>query len=259
MDTTQFQELIWNYYHQHGRDLPWRRTTDPYKILVSEIMLQQTQGPRVVPKYEQFLNQFPNAKALANTSLASVITAWSGLGYNRRAKYLHEAAKQLKDKKTWTLDDLTACKGIGVNTAAAVLTYAYNQVIPFIETNVRTVYIHHFFEDHDEVSDKQLLPFVTETLDQEHPREWFWALMDYGSYLKTQTVNPSRRSKHYTKQSKFEGSRRQLRGQILRELATQKQTRQQLINGIKDDRLTGVLDDLVKEGLITKNQDIYGL
>lgn len=257
MTIQEFQEVVWNYYHKYGRDLPWRHTKDPYKILVSELMLQQTQVPRVIPKYEQFLAQFPDVKTLAETPLASVITAWSGLGYNRRAKYLHEAAKQLVNTATWTLESLTACKGIGANTAAAVLTYAYNQALPFIETNVRTVYIHHFFDDQDQVTDKQLLPLVADTLDTEHPREWYWALMDYGSYLKTQVVNPSRRSKHYVKQSKFEGSKRQLRGQILRMLAEKAYTAGDLSTLITDDRLPAALADLESEGLLTRKNDRY--
>jgi A/G-specific adenine glycosylase len=256
----QFQETVWDYYRVHGRDLPWRH--EPllaYNILVSEVMLQQTQARRVVPKYHEFLQAFPNTESLAKASLGEVIKAWSGLGYNRRAKYLHEAANQLEAKPTWTLDDLTACKGIGHNTAAAVLAYAYNQPIAFIETNIRTVYIHHFFHDAEVVSDKEILPLVEQTLDKEHPREFMWALMDYGSHLKKSVGNVARASKHYSKQTTFHGSKRQLRGRVLRLLGQQPYTTVQLTDENDDERLVAVLQDLLAEGLIVKRGNQYVL
>lgn len=254
-----FQAVVWEYYQRHGRDLPWRHTTEPYKILVSEVMLQQTQVARVIPKYQAFINQFPTARALANANLAEVLRAWSGLGYNRRAKYLHDAAKQLADKKMWTLPDLTNCKGIGTNTAAAVITYAYNQPVGFIETNIRTVFIHHFFADKTGVADKEILPLVEQTLDKENPREWFWALMDYGSHLKTTVGNTARASKHYTKQSTFIGSKRQLRGQVLRLLADKQLSLVQLSQVLPDSRLSAILADLQVEGLVTRQKSHYRL
>lgn len=260
VDMRDFQERVWEFYRQHSRELPWREEPfEAYKILVSEVMLQQTQVPRVIPKYQEFLVKFPNPGALKITSLSEVIRAWSGLGYNRRAKYLHEAAKQLDGKSVWIFDDLVACKGIGPNTAAAVMTYAYNQAIPFIETNIRTVYIHEFFKDQDDVSDKEILPLVEATLDHEHPREWYWALMDYGSHLKATVGNASRSSKHYAKQSKFEGSNRQIRGNVLRLLATEASEKNKLEATINDARLHQVLDDLEREKLIVYDQNLYRL
>ena len=240
----------------HGRTLPWRQpevdgSFDPYKILVSEIMLQQTQVNRVIPKYQAFLEAFPNVKALAAAPLSAVLALWNGLGYNRRAKYLHEAAKQLAPlSEPWTVDELAACKGIGTNTAAAVVTYAYNQSIPFIETNIRTVFIHHFFKDAEVVSDKELTPLVAAALEREHSREWYWALMDYGSHLKVTVGNVSRMSKHYARQSKFHGSKRQLRGYILRVLIEKPHTRNELAQTNPDDRLEAVVADLLQEGLV---------
>lgn len=258
MPIQEFQETVWDYYHKHGRDLPWRQTDDAYKILVSEIMLQQTQVLRVIPKYEQFLVRFPSVKALAEASLADVLKLWSGLGYNRRAKYLHEAAKQLaKKSEPWRPEDLTACLGIGENTAAATLVYAYKQPIGFIETNIRTVYIHHFFEDRTDVSDVEISPLVWATIDVENPREWCWALMDYGSFLKTSAGNASNRSRHYAKQSKFEGSKRQIRGQVLRLLNNKPAQLEELQMAIIDKRLKDVLIDLAKEGLIQKKNEQY--
>lgn len=255
---------VWQYYQQHGRDLPWRQpeadgSFDLYKILVSELMLQQTQVGRVIPKYTDFLVRFPTAQTLAQAPLASVLQAWNGLGYNRRAKYLHQAAKQIVAHPPQSLDELMALPGVGYNTAAAITNYAFNQATPFIETNIRTVYIHHYFADRSDVTDKELLPLVVQTIDHEHPREWFWALMDYGSHLKTNLGNFSNRSRHYSKQSAFEGSRRQVRGQVIKLLAQQPASIKTLARQITDQRLKSVLADLCQEGLITKNQTNYRL
>jgi len=258
------QEVVWDYFKQYGRDMPWRQpeasgSFDPYKIMVSEIMLQQTQVSRVIPKYHAFIERFPTTNSLAQSSLADVLKLWSGLGYNRRAKYLHQAAQQIADKPfPSTMHDLTSLPGIGTNTAAAILNYAYNQPTAFIETNIRTVYIHHYFSDHPgTISDKQLLPLVEETMDREHPREWFWALMDYGAYLKSTIGNISRNSHHYTKQSSFQGSRRQIRGQIIKLLNQAPQDMASLARHISDERLASVLADLTKEGLIIRNKNLY--
>jgi A/G-specific adenine glycosylase len=264
-----FQDTVYDYFQHHGRDMPWRKpeangSFDPYKIMVSEIMLQQTQVPRVIPKFEAFMAEFPDVKVLAEAPLSKVLEQWSGLGYNRRAKFLHQAAQQITEEYQsqfpQTLNMLTKLSGVGQNTAAAILVYAFNMPEPFLETNIRTVYIHHFFLDHPElVTDKQLLPLVTETIDQEQPREWFWALMDYGSYLKSSVGNLSRQSKHYTKQSTFKGSKRQIRGQIIKLLTNKPQTLKALQQTITDERLAEVLQDLTKEQLISKRGRSYFL
>lgn len=265
MEITEFQETVWSYYAKHVRDLPWRHSDaagrfNAYNILVSEIMLQQTQASRVIPKYISFLEKFPSLRDLAVTPLSAVLAEWNGLGYNRRAKYLHLAASSLAfQSEPWKLEDLTACKGIGPNTAAAVLVYAYDRPLAFIETNIRTVFIHHFFADKAMVDDKDILPLVEETLDREHPRQWFWALMDYGVHLKAASGNASRASRHYTKQTAFHGSKRQIRGQVLRELSQGQQTGRALARTIPDDRLKAVLSDLQKEELITFKGDRYHL
>lgn len=244
--------------------MPWRQpeadgSFDPYKILVSEVMLQQTQVSRVIPKYLVFIQQFPTAQSLAQAPLAAVLKAWSGLGYNRRAQYLHKATQRIGDDFPQTLAGLVALPGVGHNTAAAVMNYAYNQATPFIETNIRTVYIHHYFQDHTDVDDKQLLQLVAETLDHEHPREWFWALMDYGAHLKNTVGNLNRNSKHYAKQSTFQGSRRQIRGQVIKLLNEAPQSKAGMTKTIPDERLDSVLADLVKEGLIAKHKSLYNI
>ncbi len=245
--------------------MPWRLPEadghfDPYKILVSEIMLQQTQVHRVIPKFQTFIERFPTYQDLAAAGLADVLVAWSGLGYNRRAKYLHMAAKQIQ-ATGWPKNhqELMSLPGVGANTAAAIMVYAYNQPIAFIETNIRTVFIHFYFQDRDDVADREILPLVEQTLDREHPREWFWALMDYGAHLKRHVGNISRLSRHYNKQSNFNGSTRQIRGAVLRLLTTKPATWRQIAEIIQDERVTVVLQDLQNEGLITKAGQSYRL
>lgn len=263
MKQTDFVSLVWGYYDKHGRELPWRRTADPYAIMVSEIMLQQTQVSRVIPKFLAFLQTFPTVYDLADAPLSEVLKAWSGLGYNRRAKYLHESAKVITQKYHGTfpqkLDDLTALPGIGVNTAGAILAYAYNIPVVFIETNIRTVYIHHFFADKSNVTDKELLPIIKKTVDAKNPREWYWALMDYGSFLKQTVGNLSRSSKHYAKQTPFEGSKRKVRGAILRSLASRNLELVELEALTDDNRTHAILKDLVAEGLISEKDGSYQL
>lgn len=265
----QFQQIIWGFYREHGRhELPWRQPEvtgefDPYKIMVSEIMLQQTQVPRVITKYQEFLLLFPDLQTLAAAEQGEVIRAWSGLGYNRRAKFLHQAAKVIQDKCEGafphTQENLIVLPGVGKNTAGAILAYAFNEPVEFIETNIRTVYIHHFFDDQEKIEDTKILNMLSNTLDRENPREWYWALMDYGSYLKKSGVRRNHQSKHYSKQSIFEGSKRQIRGQVLRALAEEPQTLEQLSENIRDDRLQNVINELLKEGLIQKKDDSFRL
>lgn len=262
---TEFQKTVRGYYAEHARNLPWRLPDaagrfEPYGILVSEVMLQQTQAARVIPKYIVFLKKFPSLKDLAAAPLSAVLAEWSGLGYNRRAKYLQEAARYLAGRpEPWALEDLTACKGIGPNTAAAVLVYAYDRPLAFVETNIRTVFIHHFFADMVMVDDKDILPLVEETFDREHPRQWFWALMDYGVHLKAVSGNASRASRHYTRQTAFAGSKRQIRGQVLQILGEGRQTSRGLTRTLPDDRLESVLADLQNEGLITFKNGRFNL
>jgi A/G-specific adenine glycosylase len=259
-----FRMEVWDYYHDHGRDeLPWRLATDAYHIAVSELMLQQTQVSRVIPKYRQFLERFPAVQDLAAAEVGDVLRAWSGLGYNRRAKFLWQLARQVVENYDGTfprqLEGLINLPGIGRNTAGAILAYAYDQPAVFVETNIRTVYIHHFFQDRAGVSDKAILELVAQTLDEEHPREWYWALMDYGAYLKQTVGNLNRLSKTYARQSAFKGSKRQIRGQVLRVLGAGPSTAAALREQIPDKRLPDVLEALVGEQLIRLRGKTYRL
>lgn len=263
-DTKTFAKKILEYYQKHGRhELPWRKTDDPYSIMVSEIMLQQTQVNRVVPKYEAFLKKFPTTKKLADAKLADVLSAWSGLGYNRRARYLHEAAKKIESdfggRMPTTIQELTSLPGIGTNTAAAILAYAFHKSVTFIETNIRTVFIHDFFKDKIDVKDADLMPLIEATIEDVDPQEFYWALMDYGTHLKATIGNAARRSKHYVKQSKFEGSKRQVRGRVLKALAKEPQSFDELMHVIEDDRLDDALNDLCKEELVSLKNNTYHL
>ncbi len=216
----QFKATVWSYYRKNGRHFPWRETKDPYNILVSEIMLQQTQAPRVVDKYNEFIKAFPDVFLLARAPLKKVLRLWQGLGYNRRAANLHKAAKEIvsqyQGKFPRNYDSLIELSGIGPATAGDIMAFAWNKAVVVIETNIRTVFIHHFFKDKKDIHDKNILPLIEKTLDKKNPREWYYALMDYGAHLKKTLPNPSRRSLHYTKQSPFKGSNRELRSKILK-------------------------------------------
>ncbi len=223
-EVSEFRRTIMDNYRLNPRVFPWRETVDPYEILVSEIMLQQTQTERVVPKYISWLEAFPDPLTLSQASLPEVLRLWSGLGYNRRARFLQEACRAVTDKLGGVFprdpDELDALPGIGPYTARAVVTFAFGSPEVFIETNIRSVFIFFFFPGMEKVDDKEILPLIAQTLDRENPREWYYALMDYGAALKKSVKNPNRRSSSYTRQSKFEGSLRQARGAILRALSS---------------------------------------
>jgi A/G-specific adenine glycosylase len=269
LDTEQvkaFRRTVLAYYRTHGRhDLPWRipepeGTFDPYKIFVSELMLQQTQVPRVVPKFTEFIEKFPTVDILANAELADVLTVWSGLGYNRRAKFLWQAAQKVAHDHAGNFPKdtqlLMTLPGVGKNTAGAITAYAFNEPVVFIETNIRTVYIYHFLRERQAIADNEILELVVATLDKKRPRQWYWALMDYGTLLKQMNGSLNMLSKQYTKQS---ASRREVRGKIIRLLTASSLTRQQLDQQVNDDRLDDVLSELRKESMIRYSHDIYSL
>lgn len=257
MTLTKFRTLVWRYYRVHGRhDLPWRKTHDLYRILVSEVMLQQTQVERVIPFYKKFIKQFPTAKKLAAAPLSNVLKAWQGLGYNRRAKMLHAAAKELASRKINTVSELEALPGVGPYTARAVAAFAYNEDVIFVETNIRTAIIHHFFPKRKKVSDTEIEKVLSQALSKGESREWYSALMDYGAYLKQSGISHNAKSKTYAKQSKFAGSLREARGTVLREFTKGVSLRTRLINLLGPSRkaqMKKALEALIAEGLITEN------
>lgn len=253
------QQAILEYYQKNARVFPWRETTDPWEILVSEVMLQQTQADRVEARFLPFLERFPTPEVLASTSQADLLLAWQGMGYNRRALNLQRAATHIVEVWNGEIpedpEQLRELPGIGPNTAAAICVYAFNRPEVYIETNIRRIFIHHFFGDTEGVSDIELLPLVEEHLWRENPRIWYSALMDYGTMLKRSTPNPNRRSKHYSRQSKFSGSRREVRGKILKHLlavgtATMEEITASIIPHEHD--LASILEDLCREGFLVR-------
>jgi A/G-specific adenine glycosylase len=213
---------VYRHYRAHGRRLAWRDTRDPYRILVSEFMLQQTQVERVRGKYHEFLAVFPGFSPLAEASLADVLAVWQGLGYNRRGKALLETARAVVEIHGGALpasaEELLSLPGVGKATAGALTAFAFDRPAVFLETNIRRVYLHFFFPRRKAVKDGEIFPLVEKSLDRRRPRRWYYALMDYGAMLKTSVPNPNRRSAHYQRQSPFEGSDRQVRSRMLRAL-----------------------------------------
>ena len=261
-----FQRLISLFYREHGRNFPWRTTHNPYHILVSEIMLQQTQTERVAEKYERFINAFPSFSSLARAPFYEILRSWQGLGYNRRAMALKEIARTVMTKfhgnLPSSLDALMTLPGIGRTTASAISAFAFNEPAVFIETNIRRVFIHHFFQNGNRIKDTEILPLVEQTLDTSNPRRWYYALMDYGASLKGEGQNPNRRSAHYQKQAPFENSNRQIRGMILKALIMKSNvTEREIVQRLKMDpeRIRRNLIQLQKEGFLEKRGNRFTL
>lgn len=260
MKTIEFQKLLKSKGAALWRDMPWRSDVRPYYVLVSELMLQQTQVARVIPKFEAFIKKFPDEKTLAQANLADVLKLWQGLGYNRRAKYLHDAARMIArefgGKFPENEADILRLPGVGKNTAGAIRAYAFNQPAIFVETNIRTVYIHTFFKDNFAVDDKEIIELLESTIDRQNPRQFYQNLMDYGAYLKSSGVKNNAHSKHYKKQSPLKGSLREMRGEIIRRLSYDDENWR---DGIEhDQRFDEALSGLVRDGLVVnKNKRHY--
>ena len=261
-----FRSEILTYYRTRGREFSWRSELSPYRVLVSEIMLQQTQTGRVQEKFSVFVDKFSDFKALAEAPFSEVLRYWKGLGYNRRAKYLHDAARVVVDQFNAVLPDdpevLVGFSGIGKATAASICVFAFNQPHAFVETNIRTVFIHFFFPDRSAVTDAEIMELVERTMDLDSPRDWFYALMDYGVMLKKTVGNLSRHSSGYRKQSRFEGSDRQLRGRILDLLLQHSRmaagTAAALLEH-PEERITPLLEGLAAEGLVVEENGSFRL
>lgn len=257
-----FQKEVVDFFAREGRThLPWRNMSQSmppgkraYRILVSEVMLQQTQVARVIPYYRAFLTKFPTVKALAEAPLSEVLRAWQGLGYNRRAKMLHDAAKITMINHSGRIprsyEALSALPGVGEYTAKAVRVFAYHEPEVMIETNIRAVFLHHFFKNRERVADRELIPLIEKTL-RAPSGHWYAALMDYGAYLKTLYPNPSRRSAAHTTQKPFTGSDREIRGALLRAVLGGESLRALPFPRERVMKLAGVL---VREGMLVKRR-----
>lgn len=267
----KLKETVWNYYKTSGRDnLPWRKSTSAYRIWVSEIMLQQTQVDRVIGFFDAWMKRFPTVKDLARASQIDALKQWKGLGYNSRAIRMKQAAQLIieKHKGKFPVDynELQKLPGIGPYTAGAICAFVSNEPIAIIETNIRRVFIHHFFNDAVDVHDDEILELVKKTMDTGNPREWYWALMDYGSFLgrtlniKGKKYNPNVQSRHYTKQSKFQGSDREIRSNILKFLL-ENNNKIELSNLKKEikkfstdnERIQKIMNQMLREGYFELN------
>ncbi len=261
------------HYRKHGRhELPWRETRDAYQILVSEVMLQQTQVERVLPFYTMFVKRFPTARRLADAPLSEVLVAWQGLGYNRRAKMLHAAAREVVARHGGavprSVSELERLPGVGPYTARAVAAFAWNEDVVLVETNIRTALIHHFFPEDEKVGDKEIEAVLARALPKGKAREWYWALMDYGTHLKRSGVRVNTRSAHHVPQKKFAGSMREARGAILRELAAEpgfasrsnlEEKVRRKIGTERHAQIAEAIKTLVAEGFIEKDGPRYRL
>ena len=254
-----FRKTIYDHHHEHARIFPWRNTIDPYLILVSEFMLQQTQTKRVLSYYDPFTRQFPDFQTLAGAQLKDVLELWQGLGYNQRAIHLRLTAQivvlEYNSILPETRGQLVGLPGIGQSTAGAIMAFSFNKPVVFIETNIRWVFIYYFFKDRTDIKDSEILPLVKATLDHDNPRQWYYALMDYGAMLKMQGANPNQKSAHYTKQAPFVGSDRQVRGAIIKQLLAQGTMEEQdliSIMGIEPGRAGKIFSSLEKDGFIER-------
>lgn len=273
------------------RDLPWRNTRDPYGIWISEVMLQQTQVPRVLERWGAWLDRFPSVQALAQAPVADVLEEWQGMGYNRRALALKGAAEAIVAEYDGEIPQdtrrLCALPGIGPATAQGIRSFAFDLPGVYLETNVRTVFLHHFFPDVPGVPDRELVPLIQAACpagedaagdlfaiaqdENDTPRSWYYALLDYGAHLKKTVPNPSRRSSSYTRQSAFEGSRRQKRAHIVRMLLDASKCGgllgiDEIAAGVNDMELkagrphverelvASILDDLEREGFCVRRE-----
>ena len=261
---SSFQTRVYDHFRANPRPMPWRDTNDPYRILVSEIMLQQTQVERVKLKYAAFLHGFPTVHDVAAAQLADVLQLWQGLGYNRRAVNLKRCCEEISTFYAGhfprTVDELQSLPGIGPYTARAVAAFAFGVAEPLIETNIRAVFIHSFFHGREKVSDREIMPLIAATLDRAHPRKWYYALMDYGVMLKQAHPNPGRRSSHHTQQSRFEGSNRQLRSRLLREVMTRSAVSLEDLIALAPadtDMVVSNLEALQREGFLVKRRGCY--
>lgn len=276
MTIARFQKTILDWYKENRRDMPWRNTKDTYKILVSEIMLQQTQIPRVLPKYQEFLQAFPIPEALAKTPDSKLMKIWAGLGYWRRAKYLKETAKTIAKEYQGKFPKdpqiLETLPGIGPYTARAVACFAFNHSEAFIDTNIRRVYLSFFFERKNSVPDKEILKIAQKAVDTLpkgiSPREWHYALFDYGAVVLKNNRAINKRSRHYAKQSKFQGSFRSFRTKAVRFIlaspenkVTHKELDTFLKKELKSSNYTPqeIIAALLKDNLIKKSKTYYFL
>jgi A/G-specific adenine glycosylase len=261
-----FRLKIFRWWRTHRRDLPWRHTNDPYAIAVSEVMLQQTQVSRVIPKYAEFMKTWPDVYSLAGARQDSVLRIWKGMGYNRRALYLHRMAKDvvgLYDGKFPDKEELLAAlPGLGTYTVRAILVFAFRKNTVCVDTNIRKIITHYFFKD------KPQKPAIIQSLAEQlvpvgKSWEWHQALMDYGALELNQsriTYQVSRK-----KQKPFRETNRFFRGRIIDILREGKAEEHSLIDKFsetygKDKKFTkNIIESLIKDQLAVRSKTTISL
>jgi A/G-specific adenine glycosylase len=254
---------VLSWYRRSGRDLPWRHTRDPYRVLVSEVMLQQTQVSRVLPAYRRFLARFPTLRALSRAPLGEVLREWSGLGYNRRARDLHRIARRHSSGLPQTVAGLDALPGVGAYTASAVACFAFGETTAFADTNIRRVLGRALLGR--TATDREAVALDARFGSRRISARWHHALMDIGATICIAKgprcdVCPIHAVCKYDggdlssrrRQSPFLASDRRVRGAIVRHLAmsTDPITLEALRRGIKDARVPRLVRVLAREGLV---------
>ncbi len=266
--TDERNQALFGWYQMRRRDLPWRNTSDPYCLLVSEFMLHQTPVNRVEAYYELFLERFPTVDDLADAPLGDVLAAWSGLGYNSRAQRLREAARIIKDDG-WPNDviGLQELPGVGPYTAAAMASFVFGAQVPAVDTNLRRV----LSRWHGEPLDGGLLMAAAKDAVASDAGNWNQAMMDLGATVclprrpicdacpvTTWCSGPHGYVAAHT-QARFEGSARQLRGAIVRAVVREPQSFETIRRdtGFPTAEVEMALEDLVTEGLIANDEGTY--
>ncbi|NTU58207.1 MAG: Fe-S cluster assembly protein HesB [Chlorobiaceae bacterium] len=253
-----FREKIFEFYRHKGRVFPWRLTRDRYAVMVSEIMLQQTQADRVVPRFTAWMERFPDVSALAAASLRDVLQLWSGLGYNARGQRLHRAAAIIVEEYGGRVPSdpsiLIRLPGLGPYSSRSIPIFADNFDMATVDTNIRRVLIHELRLP-ESITPAGMLQVAGDILPKGRSRDWHNALMDFGALELT-----SRKTgiAPLTRQSRFKGSRRWYRGELLRELlAAGELSRQGLEERHADCRygIGTIVDALVREGLVEEYGD----
>ena len=258
----QFRRKILYFYKKDKRDLPWRKTADPYAILLSEIMLQQTQVNRGIAYFEKWLKRWPTVQDLAKADRSDVLREWMGLGYNNRARHIHESAKMIcgrfKGDVLLVMEQYKELPGIGPYTAATVRIFSNNEDITAVDTNIRRILIHEFKLD-EKIKDKELWALAKMCLPKGKSREWHNALMDYGA---THLTSRKTGIRPKGRQSKFEGSDRQVRAAVLRFILSHSQASFAQLKkhtGCEKERLRAILDKMQKDNILISGKGMYGL
>ena len=258
----KFQKKIFSWWEEHKREFPWRKSKNPYEILVAEFMLQQTQASRIINPYKRFLKNWPTLAGLAKENSSNIIRFWSEhkLGYNRRAKWLHEAAIQINklDSFPTTPKELRKLKGIGSYCSRSILIFAFNSDLATVDTNIRRILISERFASKN-TTESELLAIAEQLTPPGKSRDWHNALMDFGAVYKTARKTGIRPK---TIQKSFKNSTRAHRGAIIRFLSSNDTLTLEMISKklkLSKQETSSILSTLIKDQMIKKEDDKYSI